>query len=98
MSLGEERLGAETADGDGEARGEERELPAIFRAVREAEELGERRRDGRVSPRCSLGRLGRRHVLQPISRYGMGDEANEGGAELSGMVDAVGVAHRGDVL
>ena len=28
----------------------------------------------------------------------MGDETNEGGAELSGMVDAVGVAHRGDVL
>jgi hypothetical protein len=30
MSLGEERLGAEAADGDGEARGEERELPAIL--------------------------------------------------------------------
>ena len=28
----------------------------------------------------------------------MGDEADEGGAKLGGMVDTVGVTHRGDVL
>ena len=48
--------------------------------------------------RGGLSRLGRRHGLQPISRYGVGDEANEGGAELGGVVDAVGVAHLGNVL